>query len=408
LLYYKIILKNMFSRRAQFTSVTLIAGMMMSFGAGLAHAQVPNLDIDIPTPDVNININPDTPSASEINCQIFAELIANGSPIPPGFDASGCEGGGGGGGGGGSTPACADGVDNDGDNLVDSADPGCTDSNDADESNTPGGGNGGGNGGGGTGGGSGNGGGGNSGGPAPACEDSVDNDGDGLKDMNDPGCSSPSDTDEVNTASGGGSGGGSLASSTVATSTETTSASSTLATVASCDMYLTAFIKPGGKNDSEQVKRLQSLLVEAEGADLEVSGEYDANTVAAVHAFQTKYTADILAPWGVSKSTGFVYLTTRKKVNEIYCKQTKEFPLSNEEVETIAKTKVQITAPTSSARPSAPKAPAQQGVGGAVNENEVGSAAKESQTAAAGETATRSLNRLWDPVTGFFKRVFGR
>ncbi len=395
----------MFVRRAQLASIGLLVGASVLFGTGLAYAQVPDVNVDVPMPEVDVNVSPDTPSASEINCEIFAQLMANGLPIPQGFDASGCEGGGGGGGGG-STPACADGIDNDSDGLVDSADPGCSGSTDNDESNTTGGG---GNGGGDNGGGSGGGSGGNSGGPAPACEDSVDNDGDGLKDMNDPGCSSASDNDETNSASGGGGGGGGgSASSTAATTTETTSASSTLEMVASCDMYLTAFIKPGANNDAEQVKRLQSLLNESEGAALEVDGIYGAQTIAAVHVFQTKYAADILAPWGVTKSTGFVYLTTRKKANEIYCKLTKEFPLTSEEAETIAKTKVEITAPSTPSRPGVPATPSIPDKNKKVDEKEVGSASKETQTAAAGETATRSLNRLWEPVTTFFRRVFGR
>jgi hypothetical protein len=45
-------------------------------------------------------------------------------------------------------------------------------------------------------------------GPLPACSDLADNDGDGLVDMSDPGCSSPLDTDEYNAPSSGGSGGG--------------------------------------------------------------------------------------------------------------------------------------------------------------------------------------------------------
>ena len=43
-------------------------------------------------------------------------------------------------------------------------------------------------------------------GPLPACSDLADNDGDGLVDMADPGCSSPTDTDEYNSPSSGGSG----------------------------------------------------------------------------------------------------------------------------------------------------------------------------------------------------------
>lgn len=376
----------MFQRRAQFALLALAMLGAVSLGGGLAYAQVPDVNIpdvnvDVPIPDVNVHVNPDVPSASEINCQIYAELIAKGEPIPPGFDASGCDGGNDGGGGG------------DGGNGGGSGGNGGSDggSGGGGDSST---------------GGSGGSTGGNSGGPAPACEDNIDNDGDGLKDMNDPGCSSPSDTDESNTSGGGG--GGDVATSTAATSSEEVSATSTLPVVASCDMYLTAFIKPGAKNDAEQVMRLQSLLNESEDAALAVNGEYDAQTIAAVHAFQMKYASDILAPWGATKSTGFVYLTTKKKVNEIYCKMTKEFPLTNEEVQTIAKTKSQISGSVTAPRGSAttPK-PASTEVT-PVNENEVGSAAKESQTAAAGESATRSLNRLWDPVRNFFGRVFGR
>jgi hypothetical protein len=77
--------------------------------------------------------------------------------------------------------ACADGVDNDGDGLIDYPnDPGCSSSTDDDETDSP---------------------------PPPpnsACSDGIDNDGDGLVDYpSDPGCSSASDTDETNVIAGG-------------------------------------------------------------------------------------------------------------------------------------------------------------------------------------------------------------
>ena len=77
-------------------------------------------------------------------------------------------------GSGGSNPAvCNDGIDNDGDGLIDLADPGCSSVSDNDEFNTamP---------------------------PATACSDGLDNDGDGLVDLADPGCSDASDDDEYN------------------------------------------------------------------------------------------------------------------------------------------------------------------------------------------------------------------
>ena len=72
-------------------------------------------------------------------------------------------------------PACSDGLDNDGDGLIDfPSDPGCTSAEDADETNAP---------------------------PAAACSDGVDNDGDGLTDFpNDPGCRSTSDRSEADSS----------------------------------------------------------------------------------------------------------------------------------------------------------------------------------------------------------------
>ena len=65
------------------------------------------------------------------------------------------------------TAACSDGKDNDGDGLIDSADPGCANGSDPDETDVP------------------------------QCSDGKDNDGDGLIDYpNDPGCSSFLDTTE--------------------------------------------------------------------------------------------------------------------------------------------------------------------------------------------------------------------
>ncbi|MEK6900190.1 MAG: hypothetical protein AABX05_03635, partial [Nanoarchaeota archaeon] len=69
-------------------------------------------------------------------------------------------------------PQCSDGRDNDGDGLVDMQDPGCTSPQDDDENNQPN--------------------------NDTQCSDHVDNDGDGLVDMNDPGCTSPQDDDEDN------------------------------------------------------------------------------------------------------------------------------------------------------------------------------------------------------------------
>lgn len=73
-------------------------------------------------------------------------------------------------------PQCSNGINDDPaeDSLVDMADPGCSSPTDTTESPNP------------------------VVPPPAACADGVDNDGDGLIDLNDPGCSSSSDTDETN------------------------------------------------------------------------------------------------------------------------------------------------------------------------------------------------------------------
>jgi hypothetical protein len=111
-------------------------------------------------------------------------------------------------------PQCSDKVDNDGDGKIDASDPGCHsdgkpnnpasyDANDNDETDVPGtkGAGGGGKGGGGGNEGAGNEGAGEGRGGAQ-CSDGVDNDGDGLVDSADPGCSSPSDNSEAQGAQG--------------------------------------------------------------------------------------------------------------------------------------------------------------------------------------------------------------
>jgi hypothetical protein len=75
------------------------------------------------------------------------------------------------------TYQCNDGVDNDKDGYIDLKDPGCTDTQDNDETN-----------------------------PAPAptttvvyqCSDGIDNDKDGYIDLKDPGCTDSKDNDETN------------------------------------------------------------------------------------------------------------------------------------------------------------------------------------------------------------------
>lgn len=284
---------------------------------------------------------------------------------------------------GGGAAQCSDDADNDGDGKIDAADPGChTDHNpynvssyDANLDNEAAVG-------------------------GTQCSDEADNDSDGLIDSADPGCHTdfnpanqdsfdPTGSDESATApsgggpitpsggttpTGGGGGNGPSAGSyglvdgtaggMVLGAATATVATTTAATPLSCDTYLTAFIKSGQANDPQQVRRLQVVLHDFEGANIAVNGIYDDATLAAVHALQTKYASVILTPWGIGKSTGFVYLTTRKKVNEIYCRNTKQFPLTEAQLQEIARMRAtagaqQVTPPSAPSVPTQPveKAP---------------------------------------------------
>lgn len=102
-----------------------------------------------------------------------------------------------------------------------------------------------------------------------------------------------------------------------------------------CVPYLQMFIKRGGANDPAEVRKLQDFLRTLEGFTLETSGEYDAPSIAAVEVFQKRYASEVLNPWGTTAPTGHVYLTTRKKINELYCENREQFPLSDAQVKEI-------------------------------------------------------------------------
>ena len=52
--------------------------------------------------------------------------------------------------------------------------------------------------------------------------------------------------------------------------------------------------------------------------NLQITGIYDDATVLAVNTFQMRYESEVLTPWGHTAPTGYTYILTKKKVNEIY------------------------------------------------------------------------------------------
>jgi hypothetical protein len=167
-----------------------------------------------------------------------------------------------------------------------------------------------------------------------ACSDGVDNDGDTLIDYPaDPGCSSLSDTDETNTTPGGGGGGGGggsggggscvlpLVYSNGACINPNIALSQTQSVDIQnqCGPYLLKYIKLGAKNDPTEVRKLQTFLNNYEGEKLSIDGKYKKTDYDAVKRFQSKYSTDVLSPWSTQSSTGYVYKTTVTKINQIVC-----------------------------------------------------------------------------------------
>jgi len=98
--------------------------------------------------------------------------------------------------------------------------------------------------------------------------------------------------------------------------------------IISCS-YLRDYMRRDWNNDPMEVLKLQSFLNVFEKENLSYTTVFDEPTFQAVSRFQNKYFNDILAPWGHTAPTGFVYILTKKKINEIYCNTI--YPLTTEQ-----------------------------------------------------------------------------
>ncbi len=166
-------------------------------------------------------------------------------------------------------------------------------------------------------------------------------------------------------------------------------------TASSCTT-INASLRPG--STGSEVTKLQELLNKLIDAKLTISGKYDAATVAAVKAFQLKYAADILAPWGVTEPSGIAGFTTNKKLNELSCAQ--EFPLSGVEQYLINQFKVGSQSTTTpSITPEAtttPSIPVEVGTDTVTPQ--------ETQTAGAANSEVSSS--IFQKIINFFKNIF--
>lgn len=85
-------------------------------------------------------------------------------------------------------------------------------------------------------------------------------------------------------------------------------------------------------NKPIEVLKLQYFLKYYENfTELTLNSVFDQATFNAVSKFQERYADDILKPWGHDSPTGFVYILTKKKINEIFCQTAFPITLSQEQ-----------------------------------------------------------------------------
>lgn len=211
---------------------------------------------------------------------------------------------------------------------------------------------------------------------------------------------------------GGGGGGGGSSSGGSASLASLPDGRVLGASTDTCEQLLYKYIHPTGDNDKFEVTKLQMFLRDLEGHhDLEITGLYDQATQEAVSEFQQKYSDRVLRPWGLPLPTRFVYYTTRKMVNEIYCKFTKEFPLTADQEAEIAWYKARGLSYTPGASSTTAKgndvvAGASTSSGTSSNE---GSGGKDSVNQEIGEQAAAVVaagTSFWGKVVGFVKSLF--
>lgn len=86
-----------------------------------------------------------------------------------------------------------------------------------------------------------------------------------------------------------------------------------------CTPYVSGYAEPGKANDPSIVRAIEQFLITYEGEELLVDGIYGDADVAAVKRFQEKYSDEILSFWNLSRGSGYVYITTQRKMNSIAC-----------------------------------------------------------------------------------------
>ncbi len=90
-----------------------------------------------------------------------------------------------------------------------------------------------------------------------------------------------------------------------------------------CKPLIDYYISPK-KYKSYDAIDLENFLNKYENENLKLNGVFDKKDIEAVKRFQLKYKKDILEPWNEKKPTGYVFKTTKNKINSLYCEYKKK------------------------------------------------------------------------------------
>ncbi len=162
--------------------------------------------------------------------------------------------------------------------------------------------------------------------------------------------------------------------------------------------FSTGYLKLGATGI--EVTNLQGFL-HNQGFTVAVTGVFDLQTLAAVKAFQVKYAPEVLSPWAIDYPTGYVYITTSKKINQISC--ATPLTLNPSELAIINASKA--AAARGEGSPSdlfGSNTPNGSTIAVGTSTTHVSSNGTSSQVAAASQTGI--LAKIWN----FIKRIFGR
>ncbi len=92
-----------------------------------------------------------------------------------------------------------------------------------------------------------------------------------------------------------------------------------------CEPYLYDYMRADMVTYAREVMKLQYFLA-GQGFFTPVTGIFDDATEANVRLFQAEHALDVLEPWDLEEPTGYVYKTTRWKINNIVCPGSETYP----------------------------------------------------------------------------------